>query len=190
MRPIYLLTNVPYNLEDIPLGGLLSDIRYPNQDVLNVANVGGGPADVAVRTESNIQHDLQTSERSWFDAQISRLVAASYQRSSNDGVRISSYEGRIYELKQPFKENASTRFAIEESNLISNLGLQRRPDWKTRISGSCSPRRGRRLMSRMLRWWKLIWTMTILVWICCTQLLWSMEQRLSGCWPRSDVYSQ
>jgi len=103
MRPIYLLTNVPYNLEDIPLGGLLSDLRYPNQDVLNIANVGGAgaPADVAVRTESNIQHGLQTSERSWFDAQISRLIATSYQRSSNDDVRISSHDGRIYELKQP-----------------------------------------------------------------------------------------
>jgi hypothetical protein len=101
MRPFYLLTNVPYNREDIPLGGLLSDIRYPNQDVLNVANVADGSPDVAVRTESNIQHDLHTSERSWFDAQVSRLVAASYQRSSNDDVRISSHEGRIYELKQP-----------------------------------------------------------------------------------------
>jgi hypothetical protein len=66
-------------LKDIPLGGLLSDIRYPNQDVLNVANVAEGSQHVAVRTENNIQHDLQTSERSWFDAQISRLVATSYQ---------------------------------------------------------------------------------------------------------------
>jgi hypothetical protein len=120
MHPIYLLTNVPYNKKDIPLGGLLSDIRYPNQDVLNVANVAEGSQHVAVRTENNIQHDLQTSERSWFDAQISRLVATSYQRSLNDNVRISSREGRIYELKQPralFKslcENSEVKEWLEE----------------------------------------------------------------------------
>ncbi|KAK4031727.1 hypothetical protein C8A01DRAFT_21110 [Parachaetomium inaequale] len=101
MAPTWFLTSVPYNLDDISLGSLISDIRQPHQDVFCVQELAPGLPDVSVRTEHNIQYDLQASDSSWFELQLSRLINASLNRSHDEAVTISAFQGRIFELRNP-----------------------------------------------------------------------------------------
>lgn len=103
MPSTYILTSVPYNLDDIRLGSLIPDIRQPHSDAffVDTTSPSSGPLDVSTRTDHNPKVGLKTSERSWFDAHLSQLINASYDRGSEHEVQIAASEGHIYELRSP-----------------------------------------------------------------------------------------
>lgn len=101
MPSTWFLTSLPYNLDDISLGSLIPDVRQPHQDALCIKELSPGPLGVSIRVEHNIQCDLQMSDSSWFEAQLSRLINLSRERSQDDAVTISALNGRIFELRNP-----------------------------------------------------------------------------------------
>ncbi|KAI9861601.1 MAG: hypothetical protein M1813_005211 [Trichoglossum hirsutum] len=86
-------------IDDVPLGSLVPDKRYPHQDALSVAQLVED--DYSVRVDRNFRERMHTGSKSFFRTVIMRLVSASANIETHNYSQLSSVEGRTYELRRP-----------------------------------------------------------------------------------------
>lgn len=97
----YILSDIPYNLSDIPLGSLVPRKSQPNQDAYIPLQDLKRPNDFNWRNHENfalaIDERRQDDWNAWFTQFFNtRLVLAAEAHE-----RLWAKEGRIYELRQP-----------------------------------------------------------------------------------------
>lgn len=95
-----IMSNVPYTLQDIQLASLVPNILNPHQDALHPPALVAG-SDFSWRNQQDVHIWLANTEESLLATQLTRLISLSYSQGMNKTLRLSSCEGRIYELKQP-----------------------------------------------------------------------------------------
>lgn len=95
-----ILSNVPYTLEDVQLASLVPDILNPHQDALHPQALVAG-SDFSWRNQQDVHVWLANTQESLLASHLTRLISLSYSRDVKKSLRLSSCEGRIYELKQP-----------------------------------------------------------------------------------------
>jgi hypothetical protein len=100
MSSKFILTNVPFLLEDVQLASLVPDIRNPHQDALSALEVIKG-VDFSVRDQRNLKVLLNSAESSFFRTHLTKLASLYHKGSENGRLELSTTEGRVYELKQP-----------------------------------------------------------------------------------------
>jgi hypothetical protein len=100
MKTQYLFCSVPYNLLDVPLGSFVPDLRYPNQDALSVITAEKN-RDYTVRGQQDFKGSLDSTSKSAFMAQITRLLNLSCSRTSTSSLDLTAKAANLYELKKP-----------------------------------------------------------------------------------------
>jgi hypothetical protein len=101
MHSVSIFTTAPYKPSDVPLGSLVPDIRYPNQDALDCVNELSQGPEISNRPQANFKGALgEDSSRSVL-AQITKLLTLSHSRKKNQSLDIGAKTGWIYELKHP-----------------------------------------------------------------------------------------
>ena len=94
-----VFSSVPFSTSDIPLGSLVPDPRYPNQDALSVLTVED--TEISVRPQKDFRGFLKSDATLSFQAQITRLLLLSRDKADTGTLDLSAKEGKIYELKAP-----------------------------------------------------------------------------------------
>ena len=120
-----IFTTAPFQVEDVPLGTLVPDVRYPNQDCLTI--VEASSEKVSKRPQKNFNGILNSSKHKSFKVQLTKLLSLSANTSKNANITLKAEEGWIYELQQPrtvFKELC----AKDEVRLWLREGLETQQD--------------------------------------------------------------
>jgi hypothetical protein len=104
-----IFTTAPFYVDDVPLGTLVPDVRYPNQDALIVyATV---PTEhFSKRPQHKLQGSLENEKNRSLVMQLTKLLRLSAGKSKQDNLFLKAEAGWIYELRQPkayFKEICS-----------------------------------------------------------------------------------
>ena len=104
-RPI--LSNIPYDLDEIALASLVSNLENPNQDALLTSQTLDEGVDFSIWNATNFHGNLALTDAKWLGLHLSRLISLLGQYSRDDSFYLGASEGRVYELKQPRHSSAS-----------------------------------------------------------------------------------
>ena len=97
-----ILTDVPFTLENIQLGSLIPNIRYPHQDALAVKTAIVG-MDYTARKQKNFNTLLNSEHALSFSTYLTKLLSIERDSKRNAHLELSSLEGVVYEMSQPKK---------------------------------------------------------------------------------------
>ncbi len=97
-----ILTDVPFTLENIPLGSLIPNIRYPHQDALAAKTAVVG-MDYTARKQKNFNTLLNSEHALSFSTYLTKMLSIEHDSERNAHVELSSLEGVVYEMSQPKK---------------------------------------------------------------------------------------
>jgi len=109
MKSHTIFTTAPFHLNDVPLGSLIPDIRYPNQDAL-IMNRVLEDEEFSKREQIKFHGTLDGDKQRKFSLQLTKLLRHSASKSRSQTLSLNAEKGWIYELKQPkalFKERCS-----------------------------------------------------------------------------------
>ncbi|KAK3166689.1 hypothetical protein OEA41_009814 [Lepraria neglecta] len=98
-RPI--LSNIPYNLDEVALASLVPNLKNPNQDALLTSQTLHKGVDFSIRNATNFHGNLASTDAKWLGLHLSRLILLLGQHAPDDSFHLGASEGRVYELKQP-----------------------------------------------------------------------------------------
>jgi len=101
-----IFTTAPFEIGDVPLGTLVPDVRYPNQDALTVYEVLTKDK-FSKRVQKNFNGLLDSDKQTSLKVQLTRLLTLSAKNSKKSNITLKAETGWIYELLQPkalFKE--------------------------------------------------------------------------------------
>lgn len=117
-----IFVTAPFEITDIPLGTLVPDIRYPNQDTLSIHKAL--PAEkFSKRPQKNLKGDLDSEHQKSLKAQLTKLLTLSAAKRNSENLRLQAEKGWIYELRQP-KELFHELCATEELKVWLREGLE------------------------------------------------------------------
>ena len=100
-KPKYVLTNIPYTIDDIKLASLVPSIENPHQDALAAPRRLREGEDFGCRSQQDFKLLLNFNEKFFHRFQMTRLSSFFGGRRHDDNVQLWCREGRVYELKQP-----------------------------------------------------------------------------------------
>jgi len=101
MESHIIFTTAPFEVEDVPLGTLVPDVRYPNQDCLTIS--AASSKQVSKRPQKNFSGILNSDKHKSFRVQLTKLLTLSASKSKGGNITLTAEEGWIYELLQPKK---------------------------------------------------------------------------------------
>lgn len=93
-------STAPYTLSDIPLGSLVPNVRYPNQDALSVLTAKLD-TDYTARDQQHFKGLLDRTSDFTLRAQITRLLSIPRSKSDSGSIEVQAERGILYELTQP-----------------------------------------------------------------------------------------
>lgn len=97
----YILSGIPYNLDDIPLGSLVPKKSQPNQDAYIPATELRQPDDFDWRNQENSDFSLDKRDEASINAWLTQFLELRGSSTTENRDRLWSKEDRIYDLKQP-----------------------------------------------------------------------------------------
>jgi hypothetical protein len=101
-----IFTTAPFEVDDVLLGSLVPDVRYPNQDALTLIKPLSEDK-FSKREQKNFNGVLDSDKQKSFRAQLTKLLTFSVKTSQSENLTLEAVKGWIYELRQPktlFKE--------------------------------------------------------------------------------------
>ncbi|KAG7412451.1 hypothetical protein DER46DRAFT_600284 [Fusarium sp. MPI-SDFR-AT-0072] len=104
---------VPFSVEDVKLGTLISDLRNPHQDPGAILSTDPD-TDWTVRTLLDVESSLGRDKTSSFWAQVTRLFRLSVDEAEKENLVVNAKASKVYELKRP-KEILRNTWANDEA---------------------------------------------------------------------------
>lgn len=102
MPPTYIFTTTPYAKEEIPLGSLVPDIRYPNEDIIKVSVAQKDFSTVIDKDfRGVVEEESQSILQGTIAAVWKTICSIFWQIESKCNFQISAEEARLYSLAQP-----------------------------------------------------------------------------------------
>jgi hypothetical protein len=94
-----ILTNVPLNFDDVKLGSLVPNPKYPHQD----ACVGKAvtPVDYSARKRKTVSTRLDSTHDRTLSGYVTTLFSTCHSASGESHFELSAPEGIVYELRNP-----------------------------------------------------------------------------------------
>jgi hypothetical protein len=96
-----VFTTVPFTLQQVQLGSLVSNVRQPHQDALHCPRPLERNRDWFERDQVNYEGHLHTRFVSRFRACLTQLFAVWRSHTRTDGLQLSAIKGNVYELSAP-----------------------------------------------------------------------------------------
>jgi len=115
----WIFTSSPLAKDDVRLGSLVPDIRYPHMDALSIKELES-EKDFSNNLDQNFEGRLNSEANLSFSLALTTLFSAIFQKVSSEEWVVRAGEGRIYELRKPkdiFKElckNKETQKWLQE----------------------------------------------------------------------------
>ena len=101
MATKYILTGIPYTLEDVKLGSLIPAPKSPSQDTFDPLTILVANKDFRSRPEENVDFDFEGEGKSSFDAGITKFLRMFGLKAKTQSVKLESRQARIHELVKP-----------------------------------------------------------------------------------------
>ena len=96
----WIFTGTPLSKDDVKLGSLIPDKRYPHMDACDKA-LDLKPDDYTNNRDEHFSGRLSLESNSFFRLAITRLLSAKLETEKSKTYHIKAEEGCIYELRQP-----------------------------------------------------------------------------------------